>query len=120
MKTRLFALLLAGVLSLTMLVGCNPRDLERKIDSMEDSLEQRFDPDPTPSANDAKLTVEEAKDIALKHAGLTADEVRFIKADFDIDHGVGEFDIEFDKGNMEYEYEIHADTGEILSFEQDD
>ena len=33
MKTRLFALLLAGVLSLTMLVGCNPRDLERKIDS---------------------------------------------------------------------------------------
>lgn len=119
MKIQILPVLLAGALSLTMLAGCSPEDLERKIDSMEDAVEQQLDPDSTAPSHAAKLTVEEAKAIALKHAGLTAEEVRFIKAEFDIDHGVPEYDIEFDKGRVEYEYEIHADTGEILTFEQD-
>lgn len=65
------------------------------------------------------LTAQQAKEIALAHAGLTADQVRFLRADFDIDRGVPKFEVEFTHDRWEYEYDIHAETGKILSFEKD-
>lgn len=67
-----------------------------------------------------QLTVEEAKAIALKHAGFTADQVRFLRAEYEIDDRIPHYDIEFDEGRWEYEYEISAETGDILSYERDD
>lgn len=67
-----------------------------------------------------QLTVEEAKAIALKHAGFTADQVRFLRAEYEIDDRIPHYDIEFDQGRWEYEYEISAETGDILSYERDD
>ena len=67
-----------------------------------------------------KLTVEQAKAIALEHGGFRAEEVRFLRAEYDIDDRVPQYDIEFDVGRWEYEYEIHAETGKILSWEKDD
>ena len=69
-----------------------------------------------------KLTAEEAKAIALKHAGLRADQVKGLRAEFDVDDGIPEWEVEFRSGDMEYDYEIHGETGKILSWnkERDD
>ena len=67
----------------------------------------------------ADITAAEAKQIALDHAGLAADGVVFENIGLDYDNGIYHYDVEFRVGQLEYEYEIHAGTGEILSFEKD-
>ncbi|MFI5383492.1 MAG: PepSY domain-containing protein, partial [Methanosarcina thermophila] len=65
------------------------------------------------------ITMEEAKEIALTHAGLTEADVTFIKTELGIDDGRQEYEIEFYSGNREYDYEIDASTGKILSYDSD-
>ena len=60
------------------------------------------------------ITVEEAKQIALADAGLTADEVTFSKAELEEDNGGLRYDIEFETSDREYEYEIDANSGVVL------
>ena len=67
----------------------------------------------------ARLTAEEAQAIALQHAGFTAGQVQFLRTEFDFDDHIDHYDVEFREGRWEYEYEIHAETGEILSAEKD-
>ena len=57
------------------------------------------------------IGVEKAKSIALKDAGVS--NVKFTKAKVDYENGVKVYDIEFRKGNKEYDYEIDAKTGKI-------
>lgn len=63
--------------------------------------------------------VDKAKAIAVEHAGLSADSVTFSKAKLENDDGVVEYEIEFYRGRMEYEYTIHAESGEILEFDSE-
>ena len=65
------------------------------------------------------ISTEQAKAIALEHAGLSASETTFTKAGMDREHGKMVYEIEFRQSRTEYEYEIDASTGTILSFEQD-
>ena len=37
----------------------------------------------------------------------------------DFDNGIQKYDVEFYYGNKEYDYEIDASTGKILSYGQD-
>ena len=74
---------------------------------------------PTPAAKASALSQQEAEAIALEHAGLTADQVSFLHSEYEIDDGVSQYDVEFYHENLEYNYEIHALTGQILEFEKD-
>ena len=65
------------------------------------------------------IGIEKAKEIAMSHAGVSAGSVSFIKAKLDHKDGVKVYDIEFYSGNAEYDYEINAATGAIVSFDQD-
>ena len=66
------------------------------------------------------INVDQARRIALEHAGFTENEVRFTKAMFENDDEDGvEFEIEFYVGNVEYDYDINALTGEILDFSRE-
>lgn len=65
------------------------------------------------------LTREQAAQIALDHAGFTADQVTRLNAEYEIDDGIPQFDIEFYQGDWEYEFEISAEDGRILSFDKD-
>lgn len=67
-----------------------------------------------------EITAEKAKSIALAHAALDAGQVTHLRAEKDRDDGVWVYDVEFHHAGLEYEYEIHAQTGKILSFEKDD
>lgn len=60
-----------------------------------------------------------AKQIALDHAGLKEGEVTFVISRPDYDDGRHMYDVEFYKNLTEYDYEIDAYTGEIISFDQD-
>jgi uncharacterized membrane protein YkoI len=61
----------------------------------------------------------EAKAIALNHAGLTEADVVFVRAHLDYDDGWCEYEVEFYSGNIEYDYEIDALSGEIRSYDHD-
>lgn len=63
------------------------------------------------------ITVEEAKQIALDKAGLTADRVTFTKAHEDRDDGRPEWEVAFFADGMEYEFDIDAATGAITDFD---
>lgn len=63
--------------------------------------------------------MERAKEIALKDAGLSASQVSFVRAGLDWDNGRMEYEVEFWKDNVEYDYEIDAYTGTILHSDRD-
>lgn len=62
---------------------------------------------------------EKAKSIALEKAGLSADAVTFDKVELDSDNGVWQYEVEFRKDRTEYDYDIKADDGSILSYDVD-
>lgn len=66
--------------------------------------------------SDKYIGIDNAKAIALKHAGLTEAEIQFSKAKLENDDGRSEYEVEFYFGNTEYDYSIDASTGEILEF----
>ena len=66
-----------------------------------------------------RLTREEAIDIALKHAGLNADQVRGLEAELDRDDGRLHYDVDFEAAGYDYDYEIDTATGEILKSQKE-
>ena len=68
---------------------------------------------PTQPAAPSTISAEKAKQIALSHAGVGG--ASFIKVELDTDDGVQVYEIEFKVGNVEYEYDINAISGEIIS-----
>ena len=66
-----------------------------------------------------KITIEEAKSIALKHSNLDESQVSFIRSEYDFDNGIEKYEIEFYYNNNKYEYEINAKTGDIISYDYD-
>ncbi len=71
------------------------------------------------SSSSSGISVDEAKQIALNRAGLSASEVTFTKAMKEKDDGITVYEIEFYKGATEYECTINASTGAILEYDVD-
>ena len=75
------------------------------------------------SAPTGGVTLEQAKQTALQHAGKTASQVQFVKTQQDWEHGRQVYEIEFivsgGTGYTEYDYEIDAATGKIVSYDHD-
>ena len=68
----------------------------------------------------ASITADRAKEIALNHAGLTASQVTFARASLDWDDGRLTYDVEFYTSDYkEYDYEIDANTGAVISYDYD-
>ena len=74
---------------------------------------------PVEKLPDTALTREQAEKIALDYVGFTADQVTRLRTEYEIDDGLPQFDIEFLQGDWEYEFEIHAENGQILSYDKD-
>lgn len=88
-----------------------------KVEKDAEPASVSYPPATQPTAE--KLTAEQAKEIALKHAGLTKDQVTRLKAEYDYDDGRPEYDVEFHYNGWEYDYEIHAQTGKILDWDKE-
>ena len=147
MKIRYVAIALTVALVLSTFSGCGLREIEARLDAVENAVENRADvvedkveraveaavsgsaekkAPPKKEASKASsgkhepvLTADEAEKLALEHAGLTAEQVRHIRTAYEIDDGIRQYDVQFRMDRVEYEYEIHADSGDILSFDKD-
>ncbi len=73
---------------------------------------------PTSESSDL-IGEDRAKELALERAGITEDGVRFDRIELDRDDGVLHYEVEFSKDRTEYDADIKADDGTILSFESD-
>ncbi len=61
------------------------------------------------------ISAENAKHIALAHSGVAAEGVVWEKAELEIERGIVIYEVEFKANGYEYEYEINATTGVIIS-----
>ena len=99
--------------------------LDHKLDVAEEQVEQAVQEAISPTvspeitASSEGITEAEAQAIALEHAGLTEADVSRLEVRKDFDDGRQEYDVEFHVDRLEYEYEIDAVTGKILSFDKD-
>ncbi len=73
----------------------------------------------TVDGQDTAITGDEAKAAALADAGIDASEVTHIRVKKDWDDGRNIYEVEFYVGREEYDYDIDADTGVILSKDYD-
>lgn len=125
------ALLLALAAIFVLLVACNKVEeamdrvedrVEDVVDRVEDTVEDAVKPNNTPDAEQngtTALNQEQAESIALEYVQLTAEQVSRLRTEYEIDDGVPQYDVEFYDGKWEYEFEIHAETGRIISFDKD-
>ena len=73
------------------------------------------DYDPQRSANDTGLiSLDKAKQIALAQANVDGGSAVFDDREFDFDHGVAVYELEFYANGVEYEYDIDARTGKVI------
>ena len=128
-KFTAVACLLAILLTMA---GCSAARTVQKLDAAEERVEAKLDAaeekledslrqavSPAPGETRPVLTEEEVQKIALEEAGLFADQVTGLRTQYEVDDGVPQFDVSFYEGDWEYEFEIHAETGKILSYDQD-
>lgn len=57
-----------------------------------------------------------AKEIALENAGITESDISRYQSSKDRDDGKTLYEIQFASGDTEYEYEINAENGDIISY----
>ncbi len=88
MKIKFTAMLLLAALMLCVFAGC---------------------------ADKGPLTEEKAYAIVYEHAGVSEADVIEPHLHVIAENGVPMYNIHFSVGNVEYDYNLHANTGEILS-----
>lgn len=66
------------------------------------------------AAKNKYIGKEAAIAVALAHAGLARNAVRDLKCELDRENGVMVYEVEFESGLFDYEYDIDAVTGRIL------
>ena len=69
-------------------------------------------------AAERSLTRDEAIEKALRHAGVDTSKKPKVKCELDMEDGIKIYEIEFDYGKFEYDYDIAVDTGFILKSEK--
>ena len=71
-------------------------------------------------ANKAKkISADKAKKIALGDARLAEKDVTFVKVELEFENNRLVYDVEFYSGNVEYDYDIDAVSGAIVSSDRD-
>ena len=128
MKRKIPILLALAVLTIAAIfTACSPWQAEQQLEQFEAAVESRIDAAEEALSNAVQeatptttaVTAEDAKAIAVEHAGLVGQQLSRLHTEYEIDDGVPQYDVEFYYNGIEYSYEIHAETGEILSFEKD-
>ena len=74
------------------------------------------------SGSTSEITEDQAKQIAFDHAQVKEEDLTNLKVKKDFDDGVSIYEVDFQAANKQYEYDIKAADGQILTtdFEIDD
>ncbi len=82
--------------------------------------DKEYEPLPENSGNsNGYITSDDAKRAALNHAGLSQQDVKGLKAEFDKEGPRAVYEVEFRAGMYDFEYEINAETGKVLKFDKE-
>ena len=65
------------------------------------------------------ISADQARCIALEHAGVSGSDLTKYDSELDRHHNRQVYEIEFETGSAEYDYEIDAETGDILSHQKE-
>jgi uncharacterized membrane protein YkoI len=76
-------------------------------------------PSKTTSPVDTTYEVQDCQEIAYKHAGVEASKATFVEDEVETEHGIIEYSFEFYVDDIEYDYEIDMNTGEILDWSKE-
>ena len=116
--------------ALCVFAGCSRREMdnagskvESSINSAEDKIESGINDMTGNSSNNsmgsdslvAKISKDEAKKIALKHANLAEKDISDLEIELESDDGAPAYEVTFDTKTEEYDYHIDAATGKIIS-----
>ena len=66
-----------------------------------------------------QLTRDQAINIALGRAGVSRSSISDLDTELDSDDGVLIWEIDFEVGDYEFEFEIHAYTGAIIEWDRE-
>lgn len=139
MKKRIINFLGIAAMTTLLLAGCGanantvssdhasdvrPKEAVTSETDSADTAAETTDSQKDKAANETQtsgsvISEEEAKNIALKDAGLTEEKISGIRIKLETDDGVQEYEVDFYADNKEYDYDIDAVSGEILSKDMD-
>lgn len=107
-----------------LLAGCGGNDMMDDISSGVDSAKNIAESTVDKVSDGAMelvatITGDQAKRVALDHAGLAEEQVTDLDVDLDRDGMTLIFEVDFKKGDTEYSYNVNAITGKIISADKD-
>ncbi len=70
------------------------------------------------SSQTTAITREKALEIALDKTGAAESDIRDLDIELDVDRGERVWEIDFEYGNLEYSYDVDAQTGAITKVER--
>lgn len=88
---------------------------ESVVDNAESAVKGNKSDDSNSMNLMAGITANDAKQAALKHAGLDESQISDVDVDLDRDNGKLIYEVDFNSGDTEYDYDIDAETGEVIS-----
>lgn len=136
MKKKLIAITLTALITIGTLAGCGTASGNTSNNNTTDTVSAAADNNtqnvvensdqnaekqaPANSGtNTSDIGNDEASRIALEAAGFAEADVTNLRVAADYDDGRAVYDVDFWKDDTEYDYEILASTGEILSYDQE-
>ena len=117
MKKKLFTII--AVLLVAIMAGCAAIATENDVESKTGRAQSGAVTKDTVSAQQTTKTSEQVKQIAFDHAKVKEADVKDLEVELDKDNGTLHFDVSFDAGDYDYEYEIDAYSGKILHSEKE-
>lgn len=117
MRKKMMMPVVLSILAMGLLIGCDGKKAENTENVRTESVVTKES-----STNKKEISSEKAKEIALEDAGIASesDTSHGVSIEREMDDGQVEYDVSFEKGQFEYEYEILAENGKILTSEKVD
>lgn len=123
-KTLLTVLIASALVAAFALVGCSNQQpaAEPAADSVSTqpaeqaaaSAEQAAAPAAAPAEQSGQITEDQAKQAAFADAGVTEADVTNLRVHLETDDGITKYEVDFNVGTTEYDYDIDPATGAIL------
>ncbi|MBQ8803831.1 MAG: PepSY domain-containing protein [Tyzzerella sp.] len=89
------------------LIISNPKNQVEAVKATGEATEQAY------------IGAEQANMIAFAHAGIEESSVYDLEVEIDYEYHMMVYDVEFESGDVEYEYFINAMTGEVVEYEKE-
>ena len=118
MKKSVMKAGLAAVTAMLLITGCSGGNGAAGNAANPTATQTQQAPQDT-AANGTEITEQRAKEIALENAKVAESDVTAMRVKKEMDDGVWRYDVEFYVQNKEYDYEINAMDGTILSVDYD-